>query len=501
MALAGAAGAQQADPGEPLSAIDWLSQSVAAPSEPAAEPPTADSASSPAVSVRPLDGPSPDAVGLLAPAVSGLPRHLWSASSTESLTELIAALGIDGLPATQELLRRLMIAEADAPADADGHGRLFLARIDRLLEMGALEPALAMLAESRPAAAPERFRRWFDAALLTGTENEACAAMKDRPALAPTLHARIFCLARGGDWQAAALTLNSARALGEVSDEDDAMLSRFLDPDLYEGEPDLPQPERATPLGYRLREAVGEALPAATLPRAFSHADLRPNKAWRAQIEAAERLARHGAIQPAQLFGIYAARVPAASGGIWDRATAIQALDAALAANDRDAIAETLSSAWSAMRDARLETAFAEHYAERLAALDLEGEAARQVFEIALLGPGYEEAALAPPDDGPETSLLAAVARGDVSQVQADGPRALAVVEGFSDRQPPEVLTELIDAGRPGEAALRAIALVDQGATGDPAALSDGLAALRALGLEATARRAALQYLLLETGA
>jgi hypothetical protein len=45
---------------------------------------------------------------------------------------------------------------------------------------------------------------------------------------------------------------------------------------------------------------------------------------------------------------------------------------------------------------------------------------------------------------------------------------------------------------------LASIALLEEGANGDTAALRDALSTLRALGLEDIARRAALQVLLLE---
>lgn len=51
--------------------------------------------------------------------------------------------------------------------------------------------------------------------------------------------------------------------------------------------------------------------------------------------------------------------------------------------------------------------------------------------------------------------------------------------------------------GQTGEAILRTIATVQQGLDGDRIALRDGLATLRALGLEDVARRAALQYAIL----
>jgi len=135
-----------------------------------------------------------------------------------------------------------MLAEADPPLGAGPDGALFVARVDKLLDLGALEQAKSLIEAAEPDTAP-LFRRWFDVALLTGTEDAACSVVKSTPSIAPTYSARIFCLARNGDWNAAALTLNTHRALGDITAEEDALIARFLDPELFEGEPPLDPPE------------------------------------------------------------------------------------------------------------------------------------------------------------------------------------------------------------------------------------------------------------------
>ena len=493
----------------PLSAIDWLSQSVVAaagppgttpspaPSAPRVidEPPVARDASSGEITVSTLDRPSPDGAGLLSPEITGLPAGLWAGSDPETLVTLLRADRSDSLPAIRDLLVTLLLARADPPLPSDGS--LFLARVDRLLDIGALEPAQALL-EATDREAPEVFRRWFDVSLLTGTEDAACAMIRTRPGLASTYPARIFCLARNGDWQAAALTLSNARALDAITPEDEALLSRFLDPELYEGADPLPAPSRPSPLVFRLREAIGEGLPTAGLPRAFAHADLRPSVAWRNRIEAAERLVRTGAVPGGVLLAAYTEQTPAASGGVWDRARAIQTFDDAITADDPARVAAALPAAWEAMQAIRAEVPFATLYAEPLAALDLPPDAATLAFRIALLSPGYEAAAQAMSPRGPEETLLVAIARGDVSALAPADPRAAALVAGFSAAPVPEPIAGLIHDGRVGEAILRTILTAEQGLSGDPSALAEAIAALRRLGLEGTARSMALQYLILD---
>ena len=75
-----------------------------------------------------------------------------------------------------------------------------------------------------------------------------------------------------------------------------------------------------------------------SLPLAFTYADLSDNAGWKAQIEAAERLSRAGAIAPNLLLGLYTSQKPAASGGVWDRVAAFQGLDTAVAKGDVRAV-------------------------------------------------------------------------------------------------------------------------------------------------------------------
>ncbi|MCM2561108.1 hypothetical protein M8756_01380 [Lutimaribacter sp. EGI FJ00015] len=490
----------------PLSAIDWLSTPTALPltrvvpaprTVPLNESPVAETATIPTVNVTALDEVKRDAVGLLPASVTGLPRTLWQASDAAELAKLMRARKVERLPAMQSLLFTLLLAEAEAPEDSGTEAPLLQARVDALMELGAVEPAQALL-ERAGAETPALFPRWFDATLLTGDEDRACQALRRRPDLHPDYGARIFCTARGGDWPAAALTLDTARALGFVSERQDAMLARFLDPEMFESAPLPMPPVRPDPLLFRIYEAVGEPLPTATLPLAFAMADLRTTAGWKAQLTAAERLARSGALSVNRLLGIYSERLPAASGGIWDRVAALQRFDTARRSGEPGAVAQALPSAWRAMRAARLEIPFAELYGADLMRLPLTGDAGALAYDVALLSPAYEQAARTRGDDHPERAFETALAQGDVTDPGQDD-LAQSVARGMAATAPPEDIAPLLEQGKLGEAILQAIALYERGHRADTRALEKALATFRAVGLEDTARRAALQTLLLGT--
>ena len=487
----------------PLSAIDWLSQSVALPvalpvePRPAKPADIAKDALPESVSVQTIDGPSQDAVGLLPVSVTGLPRDLWGPSLTD---EVVALLGADlnhTLPSLRQVYYRLLLAEVKPSLDSDSRGRLFLARVDHLLDMGALDQAQALLEQAGPLQ-PETFRRWLDVSLLLGNEDRACRTMVDLPFVSPTFPTRIFCLVRSEQWSTAALTLQTGRALGLISPEEDALLSRFLDPELYEGQQPLPALSRPTPLGWRMMQAIGQPMATNALPLAFAQGDLLPTTGWKAQIEAAERLTKSGALPATRLFGLYTKAKPAASGGVWDRAAAVQAFDAAYRAADLAAMSRTLPVVWQKMEGAELEVAFAEIYGEALATAGLQGSAGAIAFRIGLLSPAFETVAETHDAFSPEEMFLSALAKGNLAGTSPPDSLGAAIKSGFSSPALAAETTRQIADQRIGEVILRALAAITEGASGDLAQVSDGLATLRALGLEADARRAALELILLE---
>jgi hypothetical protein len=482
---------------DPLSSIDWLSQEAVNAVNPD-EPPVVQSASPPDIAVMPLDRLSKDPVGLLPSDVTGLPHNIWSASNEQDIVALIRADRRDSLPAIVAFVKVLMQARADPPLGAGPDGALFLARVDRLVELGAVEQAKSLIELATPDTPPV-FQRWYDLSLLTGTEDAACRVMNARPDLSPTYAARVFCLARGGQWPVAVLSLNTHRILGDITLSEADMLARFLDPELFEGAPPLAAPSNVTPLTFRLFEAFGEPLITRGLPLAFAHADLRGNNAWKAQLEAAERLARHGAVPENVLQNFYTARRPAASGGIWDRAAAIIRLDAAISAGDPQAVSQHLPAAWDAMKQARTEVPFAKLYSAALQNMELHGEADDIANRAGLLSEQYRTVAesLAAAGDRFDPFLIA-IALGRPQDVPTSAPRALAIQAAFAGAPAPVELQNLVANGKTGEAMLRAITLFNEGFAGEARSLTDALALFLLLDLDDVARRTSLELMILD---
>ncbi|MFI0396158.1 hypothetical protein [Paracoccus jiaweipingae] len=503
----------------PLVASDWLSGSLAVPRESSAwrpgdgvpadaRPPgprpqaVARSGAAGDVLVTRLGAGDPDATGTVPPRKLGLPADLWGRTPAPDLARAIAATD-PRLPVLRGLLRQLLLTQFRAApvSDLADQGKLHLARVDGLLDMAALAQARALI-EVAGTPDADRFRRLFDIALIEGREQQACKMMDATPGIAPSFQARVYCLAMGGDWAAASTVFYAADALGLIDRQMAPLLAHFLDDSLVDQPGSLTAPRPVTPLAFRILEAIGQPLPTTGLPLAMAHADLRANGGWKARLEAAERLARVGALEAATLRAIYTEQKPAASGGVWDRAAALQALDLALTGGDPDRIATALAEASAHFASAGLADALAAMIAPDLPpALTGTGTAT---------GTGGDSGA---PDDAAMLRLWAGlpVTPTDAALAELAVMAAHRRLPPRADPPPtpsllPEALAEgLTDAARDaaqpdpdqrGAALLAAISDTDAALAGDLTRGARGLAVLRALGLEEQAWLAAVQIAL-----
>ncbi|MFW2587399.1 hypothetical protein [Sagittula sp. SSi028] len=457
--------------------------------------PVSESALPPAVESQSLSAVNIGAAGLLGTATTGLPDTIWRTSDARALATLVAAVDLP-VPAMTRLMQTLLLAEAQPPA-SDRQLDFLSARLEWLVAQGALEEALALL-EITGVEDPRLFGTWVDLSMLLGETEPVCRALDQQPSLTDNLSLRVFCTARSGDWQRAALILNTGQALGDITARRAELLTRFLDPELADDTALLP-PVRPTPLEFRLFEALGEPLPTAPLPLPFAVLDLGGDNGWRAQIEAAERLARADSLPANRLLGLYTLRSPAASGGIWDRVAALQDFETALLTGSSDAASQALGPVWTQMAHARLLSPFAEMFATATLDKGLAPRSAQTLRRMVFLSSDYEELAAKLSDDSAEATFLTAIAQGETPTGLPDSlPHAAPIADAFGDAAMPEVLRAQLAEGRLGEVILRAMALFASGADGNPQDLTDGLATLRAVGLEDVARRASLELMILD---
>ncbi len=454
---------------QPLSAIDWLTQDTRTPFQQVNptdfEEPVATSIVTETITVTSLDDAVDDIAGLMPLDLARLPEALWSGANPDAMRAALADMPHDLLPAARDLLYRVVLARA--PSDS----QITAARVDTLLRFGAIQPAFAMYDAVAPDTA-EGFGHFFDAALLTWQVSPACSLLAQTPSLSRRAADKVYCTARVGDWDTAVLQYFTHDALGDIPRPINKLLGGFLDPTLAEELEFAPVNAQAiSPLEFRLRESVGAAVPTTGLPLKFVATDLQPAAGWRAQIEAAERLAASGALPAETLFEIYGLGKAAASGGVWERVRMVAALENARGAGDKVAMQSVLPDLWTSAQAAKLRLPFAQALADNLEFIRFTDDAS-QTIRQRILWLAQDTGAI--PDD-----LLNLAPKDTVT----------AITLAFDETLSPRPVTA--------QAILQTLSNVRVAQDGDLNALQLALVGLRSLGFEAEARALAVQYLIL----
>ena len=465
----------------PLSAIDWLDEqnTPADPTNQTEAVPIVE----PEIKVVPLEDISRNSVGLLPAQVTGLPSHLWRESHSHALETLLSEFPAEHNAIIHSFLFNLLLTEADAPVEDDRKHAFLNARIRKLIELGAVDAAYAMLERAAPLP-PSLVPLLFELSLYDASLEPACDPVLALGTNYPDAAARVYCLARRGDWLTATLVLDATEALGEFTGRTAALLHIYLETETEDAiDGNLPPNLRVSALDYRLYDAIGTPLTPDLLPRAFAVSDLSGNNGWRAQLIAAERLAQTGAIGDNRLLGIYSANTPSASGGVWDRVAAFQTFETALRTNTD--VAAALDFAWSKFYATDLARTFANIFAQDVLDARLSSPAA---MDIILMSNHY--------DAVPETQdFRTFVAHGIMPVTPPLAPMERAIYDAFLEPRIPFAVEQMIAQGRLGEAILATLIQLDKGSAGDVRDLHESLSTLRLIGLEDLARRAAIYAL------
>lgn len=441
------------------------------------------------ITVTTLSKIQPDAVGLISAQDSGLPQDFWTDLTAHRVVQLISSQQNHQLKQVQSLLMRIMISELSAPSGAGHNAEVISARVDYLLKIGALDPADALLVKAGPNQV-NLFKRWFDAKLMLSEPDTACAPLKETPSLSTDLATSIFCMAQNQDWFSADLTLSSGRELGQLDGAIGELLALFLDPEELETAPIPPVENASSPLEFTLREALALPRPARGISLAQSYLDLDETGGWLRQLRAAERLTRTGALPARFLHDIYHNGQPAASGGVWERVSAIRMLDKSLGENQAFDICTALTTAMAEMNKVRLIPYLAEMYATRLASAQIPMDCIEVQIDIILLHPNHAILLFDLLNALPETDLRRALVTREFAKVEPKTTIQNAVLRGITQTN--------LERYRTAESLLENLSRLKEISQSDPSVISDTLATLRAFDLNEEATRLGLELTILE---
>ena len=308
-------------------------------------------------------------VGIIPAKIAGIDPKIW-----QEMNELTLFLELQSLPdlnfdAAQTFLKRILISETIPPIpnlENKLAGKLYLiAKLDKLIEIGALEEAETIITQVR-AIDRKLFERLATISFLTGRIDNMCYQLSLYPGLNDDLTVKIICLANLNDWNAAALILSSAVSLNLLDSRRELLLINYLDPsfltqnNLFENQTNFDELDFY--LGNVAKNPQLEFLDDVK----YRYAIFNNGADLEIKIPAAEALTRKRSINVSTLFDTYRNNNISGSGGFWSRMLAIKSLDQALNRNNQQTVGIALNRAIDEMFKRNLLFTMASEYSSKL---------------------------------------------------------------------------------------------------------------------------------------
>jgi len=474
----------------PLSAIDWLSEEKSKFQKSLIEEKNTETDNTDNIKVSTLASNEYQAIGLLPIYVTGIPTTIWRNSSYDDLVFSFKTMPIYKYSPIQELVYSLLLAEARPPLNEPARYAFLEARLNALLNYGAVDPAIALIEHASPL--PERMiPLLFDISLLSSNNFPICDPIFQNTENRDLQAELIYCHARKGDWLTAHLILKTGAVLGDLNSHEISLLDRYLEVDFnVDMNALLPPPEIISPLEYRLYEAIGEPIPAEYLPVQYSQTDLSGENGWRSQVIAAERLSLTGAIPENQILGIYTSNNPGVSGGIWERVKVVQDLD--LAIENEENFEYFFQKAWRVFKKTDQLTVFAKMFGLRVFDKNLSVDSKEIAANLLLLTNNFGLTK----SYWNSSDIRFGLTTGDFSQVKVSNEIEKTILKVFTEPSMPFLVEQKLNQGKLGEVILNALMQFEKGIDGNLKDFSESLSTLNLIGLDTTSRRAALTHLI-----
>ena len=261
--------------------------------------------------VNRLDSLDPDANGLLSEGQGGFPLDFWQGTEWALVSTLMPRMPAGSSSAVvRGLAERLLTSRAAVPANKPVNASFIALRVDRLLAMGSIRPALALLKITPDERRDENLARTRIEALFFNSDNAgACSAVRNARGKYTGLYwsqAQAFCLALSGDHTRAALIADLIR---ERENEIEPVF--FTAIDALAGARKDGAPAMVAPMALHLAmmRAAKLQVPAeivqdgaVSVLRAVA---LSPNAALDVRLIAAEKAFRSGALTGEQILKLY----------------------------------------------------------------------------------------------------------------------------------------------------------------------------------------------------
>ena len=261
--------------------------------------------------VNKLDSLDPDANGLLSEGQGGFPLDFWQGTDWALVSALMPRMPAGSPSAViRGLAERLLTSRAAVPANKPAEASFIALRVDRLLAMGRIEPAVALLKIAADERRDENLARTRVEALFFNNDNAgACSAVQNARGAYSGLYwsqAQAFCLALSGEHARAALIADLIR---ERENKIEPVFFTAIDSLAGARKDGAPALAKPAALHLAMMRAARLQMPSEIVQNGevsvLRSIALSPNATLEARLIAAEKAYRAGALTADQTLRLY----------------------------------------------------------------------------------------------------------------------------------------------------------------------------------------------------
>ena len=249
-----------------------------------------------------------NSIGIISADNTTFPSNLWNRSDESLLAKKIIEMPDFELSSANKIFKRLLILDTEPPINAIGQknmGSLFLiSRIDRLIEMGAIDEAETILDYIKNPNY-DLLRRKIDIASITGRLQGTCKQIRRHFNSTDILKYKIICLAREGDWNAAAILFSAGSTLKLFSSTDKKLLLNFLDPEINVKIGKEEMKINLSPINFYLFLSRGSLYNTKDLSPKYAYTLSSAGNNLLERIQSSEKLVRNFSMNSHHLFSLY----------------------------------------------------------------------------------------------------------------------------------------------------------------------------------------------------
>lgn len=255
-----------------------------------------------------LGGINLNSVGLISVENTSFPGNIWNSSSEKLLAQKVNEMPEFELSSVNKLFKRLLILDTEPPINSIGSknmGSLFLiSRIDKLIEFGAIDEAETILDYIKNPGF-ELLKRKMDVALINGRLQGICKEIKSHSHSTVFLKFKILCLAREGDWNAAAIIFSVGSTLKLFTPIEKKLLLNFLDPEINIEIEKKEISKNLSPINFYLFLSRNSLPNSKNLSPKYNYYFKEIGTPLMTRIEASEKLVKKFSMNAHHLFSLY----------------------------------------------------------------------------------------------------------------------------------------------------------------------------------------------------